>query len=424
MRVLAAALAAATVAVAACAGAQTPAPAAASTIQDSAVEKQLTWLMDALGRAPLPETELTEHFNAAFLKQIPPAQINEALKEWKGLRLDKILGVQGTVLVAEMTLNDKKKNLTLSVDGTGLISGVRLDDPPVERTPPTSWKELDRRMRAVAPRVGFLAAEITKGGACRPVHTIQPRTPRALGSMFKLYVLGAAAEHIKDWKSELTIRPELKSLPSGVLQDRPDNSKVTVEEAAKLMISVSDNTAADLLLHRVGRKAVEAKNRQWSSTRNEPFLSTREMFVIKGTKRVDAYLNAPDRRAFLRDVVAKVPLSDITWENKPTAIDTVEWFGSPKDVCRAHASLRTLGDERVGKAMAYGELGVKGLTDVWYKGGSEPGVLAMGFSAKSGGRTYSVTLMATDPAAPFEEGKVGSELFALAQGAFKLATRL
>ncbi|MFI6323531.1 serine hydrolase [Nonomuraea sp. NPDC050556] len=423
MRVLAAALAAATVAVAACAGVQTPTPAAASAVQESAVERQLTWLMDAVGRAPLPDSELTAHFAESFLRQVPPAQINEVLKTWKDLRLDKVLFVRGTSLVAEMTLNGKKQNLELTVDGSGLISGARMDDPPVERTPPTSWKELDKRMRAVAPQVGFLAAEITKGGACRPVHGIQPRTPRALGSMFKLYVLGAAAEHIKDWKTELTIRPELKSLPSGELQNRPDNSKVTVEEAAKLMISISDNTAADLLLNKVGRKAVEAKNRQWSSTRNEPFLSTRDMFVIKGTKRVDAYLNAPDRRAFLRDVVAKVPLSDITTWEKPTAIDTVEWFGSPKDVCRAHASLRGLADERVNQAMSTNTLAAKELTDVWYKGGSEPGVLALGFSAKSGGRTYSVTLMASDPAAPIDENQAGSELIALAQGAFTLATR-
>lgn len=420
------ALAATAVAVTACAGAAAPVPAtSASAVRkaaESPAEKQLTWLLDAVNRAPIAESELAAHFNAAFLKQVPPAQLNESLRSMKGLRLDRILGQQSASLVAEVTLNGQKKHLIVAVDAAGLIQGAQLTDPPVPAKPPASWKELDRRMRAVAPQVGFLAAEIEKNGTCRPVHAIAAREPRPLGSMFKLYVLGAAAKHIKDWKSELTIRPDLKSLPSGELQDRPDNSKVSVEEAAKLMISISDNTAADLLLLEVGRERVEKLNRRWSSTRNEPFLTTRELFVLKGTKRVDDYLAAADKHAYLRDVVAKVPLSEIIWENKPTAIDTVEWFGSPADVCRAHASLRKADDGRIGRSMAFTGLDAK-WKDAWFKGGSEPGVLALGFSAKNAARTYFVTLTAVDPKAPIDENKAGPELMALAQGAFELARR-
>ncbi|MEV0150660.1 MULTISPECIES: serine hydrolase [unclassified Nonomuraea] len=86
------------------------------------------------------------------------------------------------------------------------------------------------------------------------------------------------------WDTTLTITPELKSPGSGELRNRPDNSKVSVLEAAKLMISISDNTAADLLIHKAGRKNVERTAWAWGARdkRNMPLLTTRELFVLKG----------------------------------------------------------------------------------------------------------------------------------------------
>jgi beta-lactamase class A len=57
----------------------------------------------------------------------------------------------------------------------------------------------------------------------------------------------------------------LKVGGSGTLQDLPDGTKLTVEQAAVKMISVSDNTAADMLLKLVGRAAVEEQVRAWSN---------------------------------------------------------------------------------------------------------------------------------------------------------------
>ena len=49
------------------------------------------------------------------------------------------------------------------------------------------------------------------------------------------------------------------------------------------MISISDNTAADMLINLVGRSAVQAQDRQWSdhAALNVPFLTTREAFILK-----------------------------------------------------------------------------------------------------------------------------------------------
>ena len=50
------------------------------------------------------------------------------------------------------------------------------------------------------------------------------------------------------------------------------------------MISISDNTAADHLIHFLGRRAVERQQRRFGMKRprvNEPFLTTRELFQLK-----------------------------------------------------------------------------------------------------------------------------------------------
>lgn len=394
-------------------------------IPDTPAGRQLRWLLAAVPDAPIPEDQLTEHFTEEMLRLLPPAQLNEYFATIGDLRLDRILQAEPAAILVEVTAGGRKQWMELSVDASGRIAMARLMNPITPKPTPASWKEIDRRARKAAARMGFMAAEITRDGSCRPVRGLAPRTARPLGSMFKLYVLQAVARKIPDWNSTLVIRPELKSLPSGELQTRPDNSEVSVLEAAKLMIAISDNTAADLLIHRVGRKAVET-----TRSRDVPFLTTREMFVLKGADypahaRRYLSLGTKQREKYLAEVVAKVPLSAVKAWLQPRELDTIEWFGSPADVCAAHARLRGLKDRRVEEVMTQNDAGLgldpKTWRSVWFKGGSESGLLDLGFSARTrDGRTFFVTAMASDPAAPLDEGNVGSELVALARGAFTL----
>ncbi|RVX44032.1 beta-lactamase class A [Nonomuraea polychroma] len=437
VRILAAAVTA--VAMTACAGQAVPAqatmaPATATVtapeIPSTPAGNQLRWLLDAAARPPISESELAQHFSAGFLKSIPPAQINQVLANFTGMRLERLTKSQDRALIARVAAGGTSYEVILSVDAAGLIDGLQFRPPA-----PTSWAELDERLSKVAPETGFLAAELTKRGDCRPAHAVARDTARPLGSMFKLYVLGTVAERIKSgafgWNTRLTITPELKSLPSGELQNRPDYSKVSVLEAAKLMISISDNTATDLLIHKVGRKAVERTMRAWGAhdKRNVPLLTTRELFVLKGAdypRHAKRYLSlgTAQRRAYLDKVVAKTPLSTVRPWTTPRELDTLEWYASPADLCRAYAQLVKLGDQRIGEVMSINDAGL-GLDrgewrTVWYKGGSEPGVLDLSFLARtSGGTSYVVTAMATNPDAPFGE-QVGLDLLALVRGAFAL----
>ncbi|MDP9865824.1 MULTISPECIES: serine hydrolase [Streptosporangium] len=416
-----------------------PAVAAAPVIPDSPAGRQLSWFLDAVPRAPIAESELRDHLSAEFLKTVPPADFNAFTAQLKGLTLEKLTTVKPDLLVGPVTVAGQKFVLTLAVDGDGKIGSLRVAPQNVPVPPvPGSWTELDARLRKVAPEVGFLAAEIDSRGRCKIVHSVAPDRPRPLGSMFKFYVLGAVAEKIRDgklsWDGKLTIKPEWKSPSQGGLFERPDNSTTTVHEAAKLMISISDNTATDILIHTVGRKAVEAKVRQWSghAKLNIPFLTTRELFLLKGVnypEQARSYLalSPAKKLAYLEGTVAKQSLSDIKYWTKPREIDTLEWFGSPRDVCRAYAGLTALNSKRLHETLSAndGSLGLdpKKWSATWFKGGSELGVLDLGYLARpagKSGKSYVVTTLTSDPRTVIDESTAAPELISLSRGAFAL----
>ncbi len=260
--------------------------------------------------------------------------------------------------------------------------------------------------------------------------------------MFKLFVLGALAHQIAagrvSWNQSLTVAAQLKSLPSGQLQDDPDGTQVSVLDTAAKMISISDNTAADMLTSLVGRSAVEAQDRQWSghAALNVPFLTTREVFILKLSQwpaLANRYIaaNQAGRRALLASTVDRAPLPDLAaaqaWAT-PRDTGTIEWFASPDDICRAFAGLQQLAAQPrlapLGSVLSAGNGGV-GLDPaqwptVWFKGGSEPGVLTLGYLAtNSKGQTFVVVAMLSDPAAALSPSAEAG-LLAIARGAFEL----
>ena len=159
------------------------------------------------------------------------------------------------------------------------------------------------------------------------MHQVAAAAPRPLASMFKLFVLGALAHQIAagqvSWNQDLTVTDALKSAGSGSLQDVPAGTRVSVRQTALQMIANSDNTAADMLIHLVGRAAVQAQDRQWSAhaALNVPFLTTREAFLLKDLYPALAqrYLSlAPGQRAaFLASSADPLPFSQAQAQTRP-----------------------------------------------------------------------------------------------------------
>ena len=207
--------------------------------------------------APIPAAAIQTHFDATFLTQVPASRLNSVLAAVRSLRLDSITNSTPGSLAFVVTANGTSRlTVNMATDARGLISGLLLRPAGTPPAVPASWSGVDRMIRSVAPHVRFLVAAVN-GNTCRPVHAIDATTPAPLGSAFKLYVLDALARAVAagkvSWDQPLTVTSQVKSLPSGILQDDPDGTRVSVRQVAAGMISISDNTAANMLIALLGR---------------------------------------------------------------------------------------------------------------------------------------------------------------------------
>jgi len=390
---------------------------------------------------------VTAHFDRVFLGKIPAAQLNGVLAHVTSVRLDTVLTSTSEFVTLAVTDNGQPQIVGLSVDAHGLINGLEVAPEPSQPalTVPTTWAAVDRQVQQAAPQTRLLVARIT-GGGCQTVNAVDATTPAPLGSAFKLYVLDALARAIANgtvsWDQRLTLTSQLESLPSGDLATEPAGTQVTVLQAAQDMISSSDNTAADLLLTLVGRTAVEsaaAASGMADPALDTPFLTTRELFVLKlddWPALAGRYLalDAAGRQAMLTGTLDRVPRSALTvaaekaW-TQPRDISTLEWFASPADICRVYASLASL-SRQPGLAPVASILEINNgslaldprqWSTTWFKGGSEPGVVTLNYLATTRtGQSYVVSVLAASPSAPIPQTSTVQLLGAI-KAAFTLA---
>jgi hypothetical protein len=114
---------------------------------------------------------------------------------------------------------------------------------------------------------------------------------------------------------------------------------------------------------------------------------------------------------------------------QPRHISTIEWFASPADICRVYATLAAL-SRQPGLAPAASILAINNgslnpdprqWSTVWFKGGSEPGVLTLNYLATTRtGQSYVVSALAANPSAPIP-ATATAQLIGAIKGAFTLA---
>jgi hypothetical protein len=418
---------------------------ATARFPDTPAGRQAYWLLSAVAHPPIPVSAIKAHFDATFLRQVPAARLDSVFAQVQSLRLDTITKSTPGILAFVVTANGTSRlNVSMATDARGLISGLLLRPAGTSTTAvPANWPGVDTMIRSVAPQVRFLVAAV-HGSTCRPVHAIGATTPAPLGSAFKLYVLDALARAVAAgtvrWDQSLTVTTQVKSLPSGVLQNDPDGTRVSVLQVATDMISISDNTAANMLIALLGRHAVEAAARasgMADPALDVPFLTTRELFVLKlddWPKLAQRYLalGPAGRQAMLSGTVDRVPLSSLSatpWTG-PRDIGSLEWFASPADICHVFASLASLA-RQPGLAPLAGilERNAGGMSldpsrwqPVWFKGGSEPGVLTLSYLARTRtGQAYVASVLAENPSAPLAQNPAILTLTTAVKGALQLA---
>jgi beta-lactamase class A len=366
-------------------------------VPDTPAGRQLSWVLGAMSSAP-SESEVASHFTQEFLAKVPASTVIGLFRQIATASPFTVESASPSrestpdELVAAIRPNHGPRlTVWLAVDSaSGRMRGLVLR-PKRDVKLAASWEEVQGALRAVAPLVSFLAAEVD-GGNCVPISTFESKKPLALGSTFKLYVLDALARQVASgkhgWDDPVAIQDALKSLPPGAMRNEPAGKTFPIRYFAEQMISVSDNTAADHLLALVGRSgaedAVKASGHA-APALLQPFLSTREAFALKLLASPDerkAYVAADltHKRTLLggyagRDIAPAI--AQATSFKEPISIDTIEWFASAEDLCKVMvdlharaapvASILSKNPGVIDEHKQYAYIG--------FKGGGEPGVL-------------------------------------------------
>jgi hypothetical protein len=327
-------------------------------------------------------------FSPSFLLKVPASSLDGPLRS-----LQQGMGALRAVVAAASGFRADYERGSISIDAKlddqGRFAGLFLHPPQLL---PGSLDEAVKLFAALPGQVGLLA--LVDG---QPRAALAPDQPLAVGSAFKLAVLAAVRDRVAagklGWADVVRLDPKWRSLPSGVLQDWPAGTSLTVESLAAAMISISDNTAADALAALVGRAEVERQ----APTRVRPFLTTREAFVLKAP--ANAPLLARWRKADVggrRKLLAEIDAQPLPgwWEPSGPADLDVEWHFSARELCALMARLADLPLMTINPGV--GQLAPH--DRIAFKGGSEPGVINLTVAVQRGPHRACVSATWNDSA--------------------------
>lgn len=362
-------------------------------------------------------------FTPAFLAQVPAAQVRaigtQLAVQYGAIRGEaRITPVSASAARMDFEFERATVHMNLSLDPAPphLINGWFITGADMTGD---SFDAVIAEVSALPGVTGFAVARLGDGAPVM-LASIGPDRPLAIGSAFKLFILAELQRQIgagrRHWSDVVPL--EGRSIPSGVLQTWPRGAPVTLHTLAAQMISISDNTAADTLLHVLGRENVEAMMATLgveAAARDRPLLSTLEMAAIKTgpAAALDAWRSADEagrrRQLAALDATADAAHIDISrFSGNPLGLD-VEWYASAADLVRAMDWLRRHGD-----ASAHGILAINsglgpvanGFAYVGYKGGSEPGVLNLSWLVRTRAGAWHVVIGSwNNPVAPLDEAR-------------------
>ncbi|MGM1015919.1 MAG: serine hydrolase [Actinomycetota bacterium] len=384
-----------------------PDPAASSAVStveipSSELGAATTWVLDIIrGDAEVDEAEIEERFAPETIAQIgTPAELVASFESLQTLAPYTVLAYEETGAVAGTRLEAGGEGvegtvflLSVSLDDDGLLTGASIQPAPEIPEPAADWDELTDRTDEIGAPVTVTVFDVSDGAVDEPIFSagdLEGAQPS--GSMFKLFVLLAVVDAVDEgtlaWDDTLTLTDATRSLPSGELQEEPDGTEVSVEEAALGMISISDNTATDLLIEAIGIEAVEAQITEHATDGADattPMLSTRAFFQLGwGDEELRSEWAAADDdgRETVRERVDAGPLTTTATDVVvPIWQDGVDWFFSSADLARVSVALDDASDTAAGEPVAEILTTNPGLetADDWdsvgFKGGSSVGVI-------------------------------------------------
>ena len=376
------------------------------------------------------EGDYAAYFAPAFRAQIPPdkfAQVAQQLVAANGAvqRVESVTPLSTHAAMLRLGFADGIADVKIAVDPAAphQVTGLLIAGFAARAA------TLDAVVQALQAEPGLTGFAFARLGSGAPelLKAADADRPLAIGSAFKLVILAELVRQtnagLRTWDDLVTL--DGRELPGGAYTPSPKGTQVSLRELAGKMISVSDNSATDILLATLGREQVEAMLPVVgveAAARNRPYLSTLEMFKLKGVAKGalgDRWTVADEagRRAMLAEIDAQpnAAIDPMLFKDgKPLRIDTIEWFFSPTDLIRTMDWLRRNTEGPKGaearailsKNPGIGPTRAGDWAYVGYKGGSEPGVMSMSLllQSKQGG-WYALSAAWNNSAAEVDEAR-------------------
>ena len=404
--------------------AQTTPPSAESTAMLASRAAELIAIFNGGG-------DVAATFAPEFLAQIPEAQIRAISAQLtaqfgKAVKVASLkpAGASRAVLVIGFEKGTATMQVVLDPGPTGKIAGLGITGTQSAAIAGiATLADVAAAFRALPGQTGFVVADL--GPKAAPLAALQADRPLAIGSTFKLVILAELVRAIdagaRKWDDAIVL--DGTELPAGGFNTLPKGTSVPLRKLAEEMIKVSDNSATDVLIRTLGREKIEAMQAKVgikAPAANVPFLTTMELFKLKGVGqgalgRRYLALDTKGKRKLLAGEVAATPGSAVGAlfaDGKPVLIDKLEWFASPADLARTMAWLdahrTTAGGKEAMRIVAInpgvGAALAKRFAYLGYKGGSEPGVMSMTVLVRdSVGKARVVSASWNNPAAGVDE---------------------
>lgn len=418
---------------------------AAPEIPATPVGQAFDWFLATMNSEASFETE--QRFAPSFLAQVPADKLDTIMRgsrqQFGGLELLEVTPKDDFDLTARVRATalgiDLNVFVNLEPEPPHRFTGLLMQPAPPRVTAGDDWSKLATDLAALGSTTALAIDRTDDAGHWVPAHRLGSSAPLALGSSFKLWVLLALAQAVDNgtvaYADVLPIVDSSKSLPSGEMRNSPVGTPHTLAHYAARMIATSDNTATDHLIHHLGRDAIIDTMTRFcaQAERNVPFLTTRELFVLKlgdiAWRQRYLAASASERRQLLDGELAGAPIDLETaaaWKD-PVAIDTLEWFATADEMNRTmraaeeHAArpghLPLANALRINAGLP---LDREAWTVVSFKGGSEPGVLSLVYGLeRHDGVRFSFALIVNDPTTAPDQNAV----FAVATRALGLLTK-
>jgi beta-lactamase class A len=156
-------------------------------------------------------------------------------------------------------------------------------------------EQMSAKVEAIAKEAGGTLCLYALNLKSKKSYGIREDSPCRTASTIKLPILAAAHAEVKAgrlaWNEKLVLGPKSRTGGAGILPELGDGLALSVKDASRLMMVLSDNTATNMILDRMGTDRVNGHLEDWG------FKVTRSMRKIGAGGESKAFHMPDNKRA-------------------------------------------------------------------------------------------------------------------------------